>query len=122
MIDTANKLVVAGVDGSEADQQTLTSASAGAIRRHGELLIVHAQDVLEGARVSESPITSLPFEREDFAEGLVVSSIREVVDADERQIVFNEVNHPGHDLRAVPAAPLRTDPVRTCSASATTPP
>lgn len=39
----------------------------------------------------------------------VVSSIREVVDADERQIISNEVYQPGPDRRAVPAAPLRAD-------------
>lgn len=38
----------------------------------------------------------------------VVSSIREVVDADERQIISNEVYRPGPDRRAVPAASLRT--------------
>ncbi|MGY6655376.1 CpaF family protein [Amycolatopsis sp. TRM77291] len=41
----------------------------------------------------------------------VVSSIREVVGADDRQIVSNEVWRPGPDLRAVPGAPLRTDTV-----------
>ncbi len=39
----------------------------------------------------------------------VVSSIREVVDADDRQIVSNEVWRPGPDLRAVPGAPLRNE-------------
>lgn len=39
----------------------------------------------------------------------VVSSIREVVDADDRQIVSNEIWRPGLDLRAVPGAPLRTE-------------
>ncbi|GLZ37881.1 protein kinase [Actinokineospora sp. NBRC 105648] len=39
----------------------------------------------------------------------VVSSIREVVDADERQIVSNEIFQPGPDLRAVPGHPMRTD-------------
>lgn len=39
----------------------------------------------------------------------VVSSIREVVDADDRQIVSNEVWRPGPDGRAVPGAPLRTE-------------
>lgn len=39
----------------------------------------------------------------------VVSSIREVVGADDRQIVSNEVWRPGPDLRAVPSAPLRTE-------------
>lgn len=38
----------------------------------------------------------------------VVSSVREVVDADGRQIISNEVWRPGPDLRAVPAAPLRS--------------
>jgi Flp pilus assembly CpaF family ATPase len=39
----------------------------------------------------------------------VVSSIREVVDADDRQIVSNEIWRPGPDLRAVPSAPLRAE-------------
>ncbi|QNP76164.1 CpaF family protein [Streptomyces roseirectus] len=39
----------------------------------------------------------------------VVSSIREVVDADDRQIVSNEVFRPGPDLRAVPGVPLRSE-------------
>lgn len=39
----------------------------------------------------------------------VVSSIREVVDADDRQIVSNEIWRPGPDLRAVPGAPLRAE-------------
>lgn len=38
----------------------------------------------------------------------IVSSVREVVDADGRQIISNEVWRPGTDLRAVPAAPLRS--------------
>lgn len=38
----------------------------------------------------------------------IVSSVREVVDADGRQIISNEVWRPGPDLRAVPAAPLRS--------------
>ncbi|MFB9300580.1 CpaF family protein [Kibdelosporangium philippinense] len=41
----------------------------------------------------------------------VVSSIREVVDADDRQIVSNEVWRPDEDLRAVPGAPLRAETV-----------
>jgi nucleotide-binding universal stress UspA family protein len=75
MTDTVRELVVVGVDGSEADQQTLTWASAEATRRQGELLIVHAQDVIEGAAVSESPVSSLPFERQDFADGLLSRSV-----------------------------------------------
>jgi pilus assembly protein CpaF len=41
----------------------------------------------------------------------VVSSIREVVDADDRQVVSNEIWRPGPDRRAIPAAPLRTETV-----------
>lgn len=41
----------------------------------------------------------------------VVSSIREVVDADEKQVISNEVYHPGPDGRAVPGVPLRTETV-----------
>ncbi|MEU5001545.1 ATPase, T2SS/T4P/T4SS family [Streptomyces sp. NPDC021622] len=37
----------------------------------------------------------------------VVSSVREVIDADGRQIVSNEVFRPGPDLRAVPGVPVR---------------
>jgi hypothetical protein len=45
----------------------------------------------------------------DYAPGgqRVISSIREVVDADGRQVVSNEIYAPGPDRRAVPAAPLR---------------
>ncbi|MEU5437698.1 ATPase, T2SS/T4P/T4SS family [Streptomyces sp. NPDC020719] len=39
----------------------------------------------------------------------VVSSVREVIDADGAQIVSNEVFRPGPDLRAVPGVPLRTE-------------
>lgn len=39
----------------------------------------------------------------------VVSSIREIVDADGQQIVSNEVFRPGPDLRAAPGAPLRAN-------------
>jgi Flp pilus assembly CpaF family ATPase len=35
----------------------------------------------------------------------VVSSVREVVGADDRQVVTNELYRPGPDLRALPAAP-----------------
>jgi Flp pilus assembly CpaF family ATPase len=39
----------------------------------------------------------------------VVSSIREVIDADDRQIISNEIYHPGPDRRATTGAPLRAD-------------
>ncbi|HEY8983387.1 MAG TPA: ATPase, T2SS/T4P/T4SS family [Streptomyces sp.] len=39
----------------------------------------------------------------------VVSSVREVVDADDKQIVSNEVFRPGPDLRAIPGVPMRTE-------------
>ena len=38
----------------------------------------------------------------------VISSIREVTDADGRQVISNEIYASGPDRRAVPAAPLRT--------------
>jgi pilus assembly protein CpaF len=41
----------------------------------------------------------------------VVSSIREVIDADDKQVISNEVYRPGPDGRAVPGVPLRTDTV-----------
>ncbi|MCI3928832.1 CpaF family protein [Streptomyces sp. AN091965] len=39
----------------------------------------------------------------------VVSSVREVIDADGQQIVSNEVFRPGPDLRAEPGVPLRAE-------------
>ncbi|MFD5696492.1 CpaF family protein [Streptomyces lasiicapitis] len=39
----------------------------------------------------------------------VVSSVREVVDADGQQIVSNEVFRPGPDLRAEPGVPVRAE-------------
>jgi pilus assembly protein CpaF len=41
----------------------------------------------------------------------VVSSVREVVDADGTQIVSNEIWRPGPDRRAVPGAPPRVDTI-----------
>ena len=41
----------------------------------------------------------------------VVSSIREVIDADDKQVISNEVYRPGPDGRAVPGVPLRTETV-----------
>jgi nucleotide-binding universal stress UspA family protein len=77
MTDIPRELVIVGVDGSEADQPALAWASAEASRRPGgELLIVHAQGAIDGGAVSESPIGSLPFERQEFAEGLLSRSVR----------------------------------------------
>ncbi|MFD7712130.1 CpaF family protein [Streptomyces sp. NPDC059786] len=39
----------------------------------------------------------------------VIDSVREVIDADGRQVVSNEVYRPGPDGHAVPATPLRTE-------------
>ncbi|BCL28549.1 CpaF family protein [Streptomyces aurantiacus] len=47
----------------------------------------------------------------------VVSSIREVVDADDKQIVSNEVFQPGPDGRAVPGVPLRTETLEDLTAA-----
>jgi hypothetical protein len=41
----------------------------------------------------------------------VVSSIREVIDADERQVITNEVWRPGSDRRAVIGVPVRAESV-----------
>jgi hypothetical protein len=38
-----------------------------------------------------------------------ISSVREVVGADGRMVVSNEIYTPGPDRRATPAAPLRPD-------------
>ncbi|MDQ0772957.1 pilus assembly protein CpaF [Streptomyces aurantiacus] len=47
----------------------------------------------------------------------VVSSIREVVDADDKQIVSNEVFQPGPDVCAVPGVPLRTETLEDLTAA-----
>ncbi|WP_326728088.1 CpaF family protein [Streptomyces phaeochromogenes] len=47
----------------------------------------------------------------------VVSSIREVVDADDKQIVSNEVFRPGPDGGAVPGVPLRTETLEDLAAA-----
>ncbi|MFF1676119.1 CpaF family protein [Streptomyces sp. NPDC058256] len=47
----------------------------------------------------------------------VVSSIREVVDADDKQIVSNEVFRPGADLRAALGVPLRTETLEDLAAA-----
>ena len=39
----------------------------------------------------------------------VVSSVREVLHADGREVISNEIFRPGPDRRAVPATPMRTD-------------
>jgi hypothetical protein len=36
-----------------------------------------------------------------------VSSVREVIDADDKLVISNEVFRPGPDGRAVPGAPMR---------------
>jgi Flp pilus assembly CpaF family ATPase len=47
----------------------------------------------------------------DAAGARVVSSVREVIDAEGPQVISNEVYRPGPDRRAVPGAPLRA---QTC--------
>jgi len=39
----------------------------------------------------------------------VISSVREVLHADGREVISNEIFRPGPDRRAVPATPMRTD-------------
>jgi pilus assembly protein CpaF len=47
----------------------------------------------------------------------VISSIREVVDADDRQVVSNEIYRPGPDRRAIPGAPVRAETVEELAAT-----
>jgi pilus assembly protein CpaF len=51
-----------------------------------------------------------------------VSSVREVIDADGRQVVSNEVYLPGPDRRAVPAVPVRADTMEELVAAGYRPP
>jgi pilus assembly protein CpaF len=51
-----------------------------------------------------------------------ISSIREVTDADGRQIVSNEVYAPGPDRRAVPAVPVRAATLEELAATGWQPP
>jgi pilus assembly protein CpaF len=39
----------------------------------------------------------------------VISSVREVLHADGREVISNEIFKPGPDRRAIPATPMRTD-------------
>ncbi|MCO1575876.1 Flp pilus assembly complex ATPase component TadA [Crossiella sp. SN42] len=48
--------------------------------------------------------------------GRVVTSVREVVGADGRQMISNEIYRPGPDTRAVPGAPLRADTLERLAA------
>lgn len=47
----------------------------------------------------------------------VVSSVREVVDAEDRQIVSNEIYRPRPDRRAVPGAPARAETIEELAAA-----
>jgi len=58
----------------------------------------------------------------DTRQSRCVSSIREVVDADGRQVVSNEIYAPGPDRRAVPAVPVRADTMEELIAAGYQPP
>jgi pilus assembly protein CpaF len=51
-----------------------------------------------------------------------ISSIREVVDADGRQVISNEVYAPGPDRRAVPSVPVRAATLEELAAAGYNPP
>lgn len=99
-----------GNDGSMATLHTSTSRGAftklAAYAAQGpERLPMEATNLLVASAVHI--VIHLAEARDD--ETRVVSSIREVVAADDRQVVSNEIYRPGPDARAIPAAPLRTE-------------
>ncbi|GHH32143.1 CpaF family protein [Lentzea cavernae] len=98
--------------GNDGSMGTLhASSSAGAFTKLGayavqgpERLTLEATNLLVASALHFVVHLDLSADRRHR----VVSSVREVVDADGRQIISNEVWRPGADLRAVPAAPLRS--------------
>ncbi|SRR6266511_2351812 len=98
-----------GNDGSLATIHTSNSKQAFA-----KLMTYAAQSA---ERLSFEATAMLVAEAVDFVVHLawsrdgvrVVSSVREVLHADGREVISNEVFKPGPDRRAVPATPIRTD-------------
>jgi pilus assembly protein CpaF len=98
-----------GNDGSLATIHTSNSKQAFA-----KLLTYAAQSA---ERLSFEATAMLVAEAVDFVVHLawsrdgvrVVSSVREVLHADGREVISNEVFRPGTDRRAVPATPIRSD-------------
>ncbi|GAA1029185.1 MULTISPECIES: CpaF family protein [Amycolatopsis] len=90
---------------SSSSQGAFTKLAAYAVQGP-ERLPMEATNLLVAAALHF--VVHLEKPRDD-ASKRVVSSIREVVGADNAQIISNEVWRPGPDLRAVPGAPLRTD-------------
>jgi len=98
-----------GNDGSLATIHTSNSKQAFA-----KLMTYAAQSA---ERLSFEATAMLVAEAVDFVVHLawsrdgvrVVSSVREVLHADGREVISNEVCKPGPDRRAVPATPIRTD-------------
>ncbi len=100
MNDASRGPVVVGVDGSEADLETLLWAAAEANRRHAEVLIVHAQDVVERSAVSASPVVTLASEGLDFTADLVAQSVHVVGQAFPELPIRTLIRHdtPAHVL------------------------
>lgn len=98
-----------GNDGSLATIHTSSSKQAFA-----KLMTYAAQSA---ERLSFEATAMLVAEAVDFVVHLawsrdgvrVVSSVREVLHADGREVTSNEIFKPGPDRRAVPATPIRTD-------------
>ncbi|MGP3769761.1 CpaF family protein [Streptomyces sp. SDT5-1] len=108
-----------GNDGSMATLHSSTSRGAftklAAYAVQGpERLPLEATNLLVASALDF--VVHLDKPRDDVAKR-VVSSVREIVDADNQQIVSNEVFRPGPDLRAVPGAPLRADTIDDLAAA-----
>ncbi|WP_419995060.1 CpaF family protein [Streptomyces boninensis] len=108
-----------GNDGSMGTLHASTSRAAftrlAAYAVQGpEHLPLEATNLLVAAALDFVVHLNKPRDAEDTR---VVSSVREVVDADRDQVISNEVFRPGPDLRAVPGAPLRTETVNELEAA-----
>jgi Flp pilus assembly CpaF family ATPase len=109
LIPMANAMTQ-GNDGSMATAHSSTSQGvftklATYAAQSPERLSLEATNLLMASAVDF--VVHLAEARDDKTR--VVSSIREVVGADDKQIISNEIYRPGVDGRAVPGVPLRTE-------------
>ncbi|MEV1083489.1 ATPase, T2SS/T4P/T4SS family [Streptomyces sp. NPDC050211] len=108
--------------GNDGSMGTLhSSTSRGAFTRLAayavqgpERLALEATNLLVASALDF--VVHLDKPRDDHSKR-VVSSIREIVDADDRQIVSNEIFRPGPDLRAVRGVPLRAETLEGLAAA-----
>lgn len=99
-----------GNDGSMATLHASTSRGAftklaSYAAQGAERLALEATNLLVASALHF--VVHLAEARDDKAR--VVSSVREVIDADDKQVISNEVYRPGSDGRAIHGAPLRAD-------------